>query len=146
MNRMSIWSIDIEGAYLEADLCEPIYMRLSKDASESLKSLALYEYGDTIVVKLKKGLYGLVVSSKLWYNKLKGVLLKLGLSVHPYDSCVIIGKYHDNKIIISCYVDDLLLCYDGGSNLPMEFVAELNKNFTAVKLDTANPLVRVGMQ
>ena len=53
-------------------------------------------------------------------------------------------KYHNNKIIISCYVDDMLLCYDGGNNLPMEFVAELNKNLTAVKLDTANPLVHVG--
>ena len=94
--------MDIEGAYMEADLPEPIYMRLSKDVSESLRLLASYEYGDTIVVKLKKALYGLVVSSKLWYNKLKRVLLKLGLTVHPYDSCVFCIKYYDNKIIISC--------------------------------------------
>ena len=87
--------MDIEGAYLEADLPEPIYMRLSKDATESLNSLAPATYGRTIVVKLKKALYGLVVSSKLWYDKLKGVLLKLGLTVHHYDSCVFVGVYRN---------------------------------------------------
>ena len=95
MNNMSICSMDIEGAYLEADLPEPIYMRLSKDATESLNSLAPATYGRTIVVKLKKALYGLVVSSKLWYDKLKGVLLKLGLTVHHYDSCVFVGPYQN---------------------------------------------------
>lgn len=146
MNNMSICSMDIEGAYLEADLPEPIYMRLSKDATESLNSLAPATYGRTIVVKLKKALYGLVVSSKLWYDKLKGVLLKLGLTVHHYDSCVFVGVYRNANIILSCYVDDLLLCYDGDNELPNKFVSELKKHFTAVKLDTSNPLVHVGLE
>ena len=51
--------------YSEADLSGPIYMRLSKVATESLISIASFEYGNSIVVRLKKALYSLVVSSKL---------------------------------------------------------------------------------
>ena len=43
---------------------------------------------DTIIVRLKKALYGCVESSKLWYDKISGDMCKLGFTINPYDICV----------------------------------------------------------
>ena len=128
---MSLCSMDVEGAFLEADLPYPIYMRLSDDVSEVLKKMEPTTYGTKkhVVVKLKKALYGLVTSSKLWYEKLKSVLLSIGLTIHPYDPCVFIGHYKDKYIILSCYVDDILLCCNR-NDLYMEKMQEAHLQYT----------------
>ena len=89
------------------------------------------------MVRLKKGCIWSsgVVSSKLWYDKLKGVLLTLRLRVH---------RLH--HIIVACDVDDSLMCYNGESNLPDKFEGELKKYFTAITLDIATPLIHVGLE
>ena len=55
-NNMNNCSMDVNGAFLEANLPEPIYMHLSKDVTEVVRRL----YPDaicnrsTVIVKLKK--------------------------------------------------------------------------------------------
>ena len=55
-NQLSICSMDVEGAFLEAEVPEPIYMRLGVDVSNILCKLQpeLPRHGSSIVVKLKK--------------------------------------------------------------------------------------------
>ena len=68
-NQLSICSMDVEGAFLEAELPEPIYMRLSADVSNVLYILQPC-HCSTIIVKLKKDLHGFVTASKLCYDSL----------------------------------------------------------------------------
>ena len=146
-NQLSICSMDVEGAFLEAELPEPIYMRLSADVSNVLCKLQpeVPRHGSSIIVKLKKALYGLVTASKLWYEKLKGVLVDIGLKPNDYDPCVFSGIFLDKTIHVCCYVDDLLICYSGDDTIPNALMKRLNSQFTAVKVDVSNPLVYIGM-
>ena len=77
--------MDVEGAFLEAELPEPIYMRLSADVDNVLRKLqpVVPRHGSSIIVKLKKALYGLVTASKLWYDRLKGALVSNQMIMIP---------------------------------------------------------------
>jgi hypothetical protein len=55
--------------------------------------------------KLRRALYGLRISPRLWQQEAAGVLLKLGLQQVPEDPCVFIGK----GILVFFYVDDILI-------------------------------------
>ena len=74
------------------------------------------------------------------------MLSRIGLLAHPYEACVFHGSFRSHKVVIACYVDDLLICHDGDSRFPEYFIAELKKYFKGVKLDTANPLTYIGME
>ena len=36
-----------------------------------------------------------------------------------------IGKYRDISVVLSCYVDDILLCYAGSNDIPESLVNDL---------------------
>ena len=94
-------------------------MRLSDDVANVVRRMdhQSCENKRSIVVKLKKALYGLVTASKLWYDRLKGVLPNIGFTIHPYNLCVLMGKYRDCSVVLSNYVDDILLCYAGSNGI-----------------------------
>ena len=70
------------------------------------------------------------------------MLLDIAFTIHPYDPCVLMGKYRGSPIVLSCYVDDILLCYAGSNDM----VSDLKRYFTEVKLDKSDPPVHVGLQ
>jgi len=55
--------------------------------------------------KLRRALYGLRISPRLWQQEASGVLQKLGLRQVPEDPCVFVG----NGILVFFYVDDILI-------------------------------------
>lgn len=55
--------------------------------------------------RLRKALYGLRISPKLWQQEASAVLTKLGLVLVPEDPCVFVGA----GIIVFFYVDDILV-------------------------------------
>ena len=67
-----------------------VLMRLNKYLTNILVSIDksdqkyVNEKG-TVVVKLKKALYGCVESAKLWYDKISSNLTQLGYKVNPSD-------------------------------------------------------------
>ena len=87
-------SMDIGGAYLNADLTKEIYMRLDSEIVDLLVELHP-EYGNerepdgSVIVRLKKALYGLAESSKLWYSLLTSFFEELGFKRNGKDKCVL---------------------------------------------------------
>ena len=89
----NLTAIDIKGAYLNASLKSvevhmkipaylarlfvPVYMQLQNrdDVSEYLKK------DGSLIVKIKKALYGLVESARLWYDHLCATLLSIAYKV-----------------------------------------------------------------
>ena len=57
---------------------------------------------------LQKTLYGLRRSPYHWYNRIKKILLSIGLSMSPHDPCVFFGQLRDDlpPIYVGLYVDD----------------------------------------
>ena len=58
-------------------------------------------------VKLKRSLYGLKQSGRMWYNRLSEYLLQKGYSNNDDCPCVFIKRSSTGFCIISVYVDDL---------------------------------------
>ncbi|POM79276.1 Retrotransposon Tca5 Polyprotein [Phytophthora palmivora] len=60
-------------------------------------------------LRLKKGLYGLKQSGRLWNWMLHKLLLSVGLCQCYMDSCLYINHEADGKTLVGIYVDDVLV-------------------------------------
>ena len=142
---------DVSGAYLNADLVEPEYMKINRDVVDIiLKFNPEYsEYvmeGGHMVVELKKALYGLKQASRRWYSLLSGVLIKNGYFRSTIDSCLFYKDDINGDITyILVYVDDLLVM---GSNEGkcIEVQDILRKEFTDITCKTDQELSFIGME
>lgn len=114
----SVMTMDIGGAFLNASM-DPtgvdVYMRLDRTMTRILSGVnAKYkrfvDENGTLVVKLKKALYGCVEAALLWYAHISGTLKEFGLEVNPYDPCVFNKQEEDgSQTSIGLHVDDLLV-------------------------------------
>ena len=99
-------------AYLQADIDEQLYMKLDKSSSELLikvrPDFSQFLYKGTILVKLKKAIYGLVQLAKLWYERFKKILYSIDFECNPVDVCVFNrnSKIDGSQLAIALHVDD----------------------------------------
>ena len=118
-------TLDIGGAYLNADMSDhEVLMRLDPKLAMILTKLEpsyedFLDEDGTMIVKLKKALYGCVESAKLWYEHLCKTLEDMGFVRNPLDICVF-NKVTINRVTKKSYqctviahVDDLkITCVD----------------------------------
>ena len=74
----------------------------NRDVSEFL------EKDGSLIVKIKKALYGLVESARLWYDHLCATLLSIGYKVSQFDRGLIHKDTDTGKSLICLHVDDVL--------------------------------------
>jgi hypothetical protein len=91
--------LDVKGAYLNGDLSEEIYMAQPPG----------YDDGSRRVCRLRKTLYGLKQSGSEWNRKLHRLLTALGFHRIEVDHGVYMRRIKDKFVIITVWVDDLLL-------------------------------------
>ena len=103
---LELFQFDVKTAFLNGELKEDIYMEQPKGFEK--KDL------EDKVYKLTKSLYGLKQSSRQWYLTFHKVMLEIGYEVNPMDNCVYMWKSQDSLVILSLYVDDILLA---GNNI-----------------------------
>jgi hypothetical protein len=90
-------------AYLYESLDSDIYMKVHDEISVPNKNIGRNMY----CVKLNKSLYGLKQSGRMWYNRLKELLLNKGYSNNDDCPYVFICKFSTGFCIISVHVNDL---------------------------------------
>ena len=92
-------SLDIKAAFLQGrSIDREVYLRPPPDLAKP-----------GIVWKLKKCVYGLADASRVWYLRVKEVLLQLGTKLSCYDQALFF--YHVNSKlqgVMLCHVDDFL--------------------------------------
>ena len=98
-------SADITGAYLNADLSEPEFMRIPPDLSDILVRMdpnlsKFVGKGGSMIVKLKKALYGLKSSGKLWYQLLSETLTKIGFTRSSMDKYRSISRWQTTQLSV----------------------------------------------
>ena len=143
--------MDIGQAYLEANLAEHdvVHMWLGKDAVQSLSRIDpdikdFINADGRVLVKLLKALYGTIQASKLWYTKLKNVLLDFGLKQHPNDPCVFMMINDDKKLLIGFHVDDLLIvCND--KDFKNVFLDYIRSRFGSLVINEEQQVSYLGM-
>ena len=117
MNKHIMESWDYSSAYLNAILQETIFITLPGIPSE---------YGITIPpgcrLLLVKSIYGLVQAGHEWNQRLKKSLEDRGFKQCPYEPGLFIKRFDDGSVIvITTYVDDLLLTSDSQAHLDDEY-------------------------
>lgn len=95
---LEVEQMDVKTAFLHGDLEEEIYMKQPEGFAVKGKK--------ELVCKLKKSLYGLKQSPRMWYQKLYTYLLGLGFSRSKDDHYVYFKLVGDHFIYIALYVDD----------------------------------------
>jgi hypothetical protein len=119
--------VDVEGAYLWANVDKDIYMKQPKGFVDQAHPNKVW--------RLKKSIYGLVQSAHLWNEELTGVLKSAGLTPLSADECVFIK---DGSFVV-VYVDDILIA---GPNEFIELVLnKLQSNFKIVDMGTPKSFI-----
>ncbi len=141
-----IVTVDIAGAYLNAPMHNEVLMRIPADLSERLiaidNSYAKFRDKDgSIVVKLRKALYGCIESARLWFDLLSSKLKLFGLKQSEVDQCVFHSE--NNKMIVAVYVDDLLIC--GENDLVNQFINFLEETFKTITINRGCKQAYLGM-
>ena len=95
--------MDIVTAYLYGSLDSDIYMKVLNGISIPNQDTNRNMY----CVKLKRSLYGLKQSGRMWYNRLSEYLVQKGYSNSDDCPCVFIKRSTSGFCIISVYVDDI---------------------------------------
>ena len=108
-------SLDIPSAYLNADLTDTVYMSIDKESANILievdHNYQSYQRSDgSILVQLKKSLYGLPQAGRNWYNEIHAHLKSNGYKPLVTDPFVLIKRDLENQVkfnVIGIYVDDI---------------------------------------
>ena len=133
VNHWDVVTADISSAFLQAPIPEGELV-LVKPPPE-------LEQDQDVLWKLRKALYGLKTSPKLWQQHLSDKLQALGLTKNRADPCI----FQADKLLVMTYVDDLLIV---GEKLAQEsFLAKLSAMFPLkhqTKLDAQTPLTFLG--
>eukprot|EP00253_Pinus_taeda_P003374 PITA_03374 len=93
--------MDVKTTFLHGDLEEEIYMKQPEGFAVKGKK--------EMVCKLKKSLYGLKQSPRMWYQKFDTFIRGLGFTINKADHCVYFKLIGDRVIFLVLYVDDMLL-------------------------------------
>ena len=64
---------------------------------------------NTLSIRLRRSLYGLKQSGRMWYNRLSEYLTSQGYVNNELCPCVFIKKSHSGFAIVAVYVDDMNL-------------------------------------
>jgi hypothetical protein len=143
-------TVDVEGAFLECSMDEDIFMRLAPDVCALLieddpKHRKSLRPDGSIVVQLKKALYGTKQASRLWYTKLSGVLLDHGFQMNLYDKCVFRKCHKGDNIVLTLHVDDGLI--SSPSHRGIEYCVSVFQNsFAAVNVQYGPTVEYLGMR
>lgn len=143
--------VDVGGAYLNGDLKDPEFMRLSKDVvdlldgTESAFPVELKQEDGSVVVKLLKALYGLKQSGRIWYDLLTKTLEQLGYVRSEIDRCLFSKVTGATMTHIAVYVDDLLIVGNDEPEKAM-LVDCLKSTFKEITIQEGSDISFVGLE
>jgi hypothetical protein len=99
-HKWEVHQMDVKSAFLHGYLQEEIYMEHPPGYVQNYSSL---------VCHLNKSLYGLKQAPRAWYAKMDNFLIDIGFYRFHFDPNVYTNKVLIHLIILSLYVDDLIL-------------------------------------
>ena len=114
--------IEVKTANFYGNLDTNIYLKTPEGFTlPEAKSRSTYS------IQLRRSLYGLKQSGRMWYNRLSQYLSKEGYENNPICPCVFIKKSQKRFSIVAVYVDDINLI---GTQEELEKTADyLKKEF-----------------
>jgi hypothetical protein len=131
---LDVHQMDVKAAYLNGDLEEEIYMSQPEGIVE--------RKNEQKVCRLNKSIYGLKQAGRSWYQKIDTYLESIGLTRTSADNCVYFKRSNDGIIIVTVYVDDLLIFANKMSEID-ELKKRLNEKFEMADLGEAHYILGI---
>ena len=97
--KLKVWQLDVKGAYLNGILTQPIYMEQPSGFDDNFRLVCL----------LIKSIYSLKQAGRVWNTEFDRAIHKLGFRSLISDPCTYILCEGDDFVIVTVWVDDLLL-------------------------------------
>ena len=120
MEERDVATVDIPAAFMQAEMDEVVFMKITGTMVEVLVSLdevkykkfTALEHGQSVLyVKLNKALYGTLRAALLFWKKLSATLQEWGFIINPYDACVANKEISGKQCTIIWHVDDLKISH-----------------------------------
>ena len=117
--RRDVMTLDVPNAFVQTAVPqdkEKIIMKIRGElvdilvevAPEVYKDYVIYEGNHKILyVQMMKALYGMLISSILYYKKFRSDIESIGFKVNPYDICVANRMVNGKQHTVTWHVDDL---------------------------------------
>jgi len=121
--------MDVNTTFLHGDLEEEIYMKQPKGLAVKGKK--------ELVCKLKKSMYGLKQSARMWYQKFDTFIWGLGFPRSKEDHYLYFKLIGDCVIYMVLYVDDMLLV-GNDKEIIQDLKTHLSSKFDMKYLGAAN--------
>jgi hypothetical protein len=115
-----IATVDIPGAFLQADMDETVHVKLAGTMVDILLRLNPTKYqayityendNKALYVRLNKALYGTLRAALLFWRKLTAQLQEWEFTINPYDWCVANKHINGSQCTIIWHVDDLKISH-----------------------------------
>jgi Reverse transcriptase (RNA-dependent DNA polymerase) len=110
-------TVDIPGVFMQADMDETVYMKITGTMVDMLVEIEPSKYTTYVIldnqenkslfVKLNKALYGTFRAALLFWKKLSAQLQEWGYNINLYDQCVANKIIDGSQCTIIWHVDDL---------------------------------------
>ena len=150
VEHRSIAVIDIGGAYLNANMDTDVFMSIDSNTANILVSAdpsagRFVQKNGSLLVKLKKALYGCRQSGRLWYNCLSSFLIKLGFVMNAKDACVFNLVRNGVQLSLLFHVDDVLMTSVKNENI-IWLQSAIKSQFLEIKEQNGDNITYLGMQ
>ena len=120
LERRDVATVDIPGAFMQADMVGNVHVKLEGRLAELLAKIDPVTYNEyihstngqpTMYVKLRKALYGTLQAAMLFWKDLTKTLTDWGFIVNPYDRCVANKIIEDSQCTVLWHVDDIKISH-----------------------------------
>ena len=135
--NLEVRQLDVKTAFLYADIEEEVYVKTAPGFETTNKD------GVQLVVKLENSLYGLAQNPQNWWKTIDPKLIEIGFVPLKSDSCVYIYNHNNTVVIITLYVDDLLVI---GSNIRVIETIKKKLKYNFQMSDLGDVSLVLGMQ
>jgi hypothetical protein len=113
-------TVDIPGAFMQADIDEVVHVQFEGEMAEMLVRMdrKLYrkyvkdEDGKSVLyIELLKELYGTLKAALLFWKLLSSKLVSWGFTINPYDWCVANKMIDGTQCTVLWHVDDMKISH-----------------------------------
>ena len=150
--KRDVATADVVGAYLLTEMQDYTLIRVMGESAEIMCKVN-NKYKDYVTIekdkpvlylKLRKALYGCIMSALLWYRTFVGSLMDLGFNLNKYDACVVNKEIQGSQCTVCWYVDDNKISHRD-PKVADQIIYELEKRFGKMTVTRGNKHNFVGM-
>jgi len=149
--NLEVW--DVKGAFLKSPLhTDGVYVKINPAIAEKMVLLrpewkVFQKANGSLMLRCKKGWYGLAVASMLWYNEIEATLVnECGYTKHEMEPCLFYKGEGLDRVFIMLHVDDMGVLAPKNSTVRDDTLAILERKYEKLKVQTGDKVKYIGLE